>query len=359
MHRKKKAITSLKQAANEELNSENAVSVNGNSIFLSNTEMLNAVNNLQKQNTNADNEITNLLIATNKQLRNVRKGSEEEYCLLYTKNELLNLNGLHDLEMGNAKAKTDWEEPKVTETAKKQIEPIVVVEPELLEALNLKSIPTEPEINVKPLPTLNNNKELKFLRDENKKLRRDVIKYQDLAKRQGYSIIRDTVKVMIEKPVIEYVEKVVEKPVIQYVDKVVEKVIERPTIIEKTNTITNTVTKVEQLITLPPDVILFDIGKHNIKPQYNKRLSYYATQLKKYADLKVTLTGHTDATGNPEANRLLSERRATATKDYLLKQGVQEAQIETAFNGANLPTEENKSAAGKAQNRRVEIQFNK
>ncbi len=178
-------------------------------------------------------------------------------------------------------------------------------------------------------------------------------------------IIRDTIMQdrIVEKPMMQYVDRIIEKPVIQYVDKVkeIEKVVEKPVIqyVDKVKEVEKTVTKVEQLLSLPPDVILFDIGKSLVKTQYKSRLDYYATQLKKFPELKVALAGFTDNSGNAAANLKLSQARATAVSNYLVSKGVGIQQITTSFDGANNPADSNNSATSKSQNRRVEISFNK
>lgn len=300
--------------------------------------MLQQLQSLDSRNRTVNTDVENAVKNINRKINNTKVGSEEEFCLLYVKNELLDLQGGNKLTRLQSKqastkattAKTNYTEPGNTYIKNEYNSPIV-----------------------------DNSQELNTLRDEITKLRGDVTKYQDVAQKQGVKIIRDTV--VVEKPVVQYVdrvvEKVVEKPTIQYVDRVVEK----PSIqyVDKVIEKTNTITKVEQLLSLPPDVILFDIGKSLIKPQYNSRLTYYATQLKKFPELNVMLTGHTDATGNAAANKILSEKRATSVKNFLTQRGVSNAQIQTAYDGADAPTTDNVSAAGKSQNRRVEIQFNK
>ncbi len=71
----------------------------------------------------------------------------------------------------------------------------------------------------------------------------------------------------------------------------------------------------------------------------------------------VTATGHTDSIGPEEYNEGLSERRAQVIKDYLVDQGVKTAIIKTEARAASVPVAENDTAAGRAQNRRTEIEF--
>lgn len=71
--------------------------------------------------------------------------------------------------------------------------------------------------------------------------------------------------------------------------------------------------------------------------------------------LKLGVYGHTDNTGNPEGNRQLSERRAEAVRDYLVKKGIPSQRIEVQGFGADQPVAENTTDAGRAKNRRVQI----
>jgi outer membrane protein OmpA-like peptidoglycan-associated protein len=167
--------------------------------------------------------------------------------------------------------------------------------------------------------------------------------------RTEVQIVRDTI--YIERPVITEVVRVVRDTIVNTVERTVE----------KTNYVPKVETKVEyvkeELFNLPPDVILFDIGKHAIKPQYNSRLNFYATQLKRFPEVNVQLVGHTDATGNAAANKALSERRANAVKQYLIARGVDASRIQEAGEGAAAPAADNNSSVSKSQNRRVEISF--
>jgi len=72
-------------------------------------------------------------------------------------------------------------------------------------------------------------------------------------------------------------------------------------------------------------------------------------------NLKLGIYGHTDNVGNDATNNPLSERRAKAVRDYLLKKGISTSQVETKGYGAEKPIADNTTIDGKAKNRRVEI----
>ncbi len=74
--------------------------------------------------------------------------------------------------------------------------------------------------------------------------------------------------------------------------------------------------------------------------------------------LKIRLEGHTSNTGNADANMTLSENRANAVKDYLVKKGISADRITVEGYGGTQPIADNKTAAGKKKNTRVEIRMN-
>jgi len=75
--------------------------------------------------------------------------------------------------------------------------------------------------------------------------------------------------------------------------------------------------------------------------------------MKKYPHVKVTIEGHTDATGNDKINKPLSQKRADAVKAYLVKQGIDESRLSSIGYGSTKPIADNKTAKGRAENRRV------
>jgi OOP family OmpA-OmpF porin len=71
--------------------------------------------------------------------------------------------------------------------------------------------------------------------------------------------------------------------------------------------------------------------------------------------LHVVIEGHTDSVGSHGYNMKLSQRRADAVRDYMVQQGISASRIETAAYGETRPVASNDTAAGRAQNRRVDI----
>lgn len=101
--------------------------------------------------------------------------------------------------------------------------------------------------------------------------------------------------------------------------------------------------------------ILFDTGSDGVKPAGLEDLSKMGDILAKYADDRVRIEGHTDSAGDAKYNQGLSERRAAAVKAVLVSRGVQESQITVVGLGESKPVADNSTAAGRAQNRRVEL----
>jgi outer membrane protein OmpA-like peptidoglycan-associated protein len=77
--------------------------------------------------------------------------------------------------------------------------------------------------------------------------------------------------------------------------------------------------------------------------------------LEKHPDRNVLIEGHTDNVGKADFNMFLSQRRADAVRTALLERGVSAGRITTKGYGESYPVAGNKTAAGRQQNRRVEI----
>lgn len=101
--------------------------------------------------------------------------------------------------------------------------------------------------------------------------------------------------------------------------------------------------------------ILFDVDQSNLKDQYKSELAELSRILNKYADTNILLVGHTDSTGSENYNLELSKRRAGSVATYLTTQNVNAARFTTEGYGESQPVTTNDTAAGRAQNRRVEV----
>lgn len=101
--------------------------------------------------------------------------------------------------------------------------------------------------------------------------------------------------------------------------------------------------------------VLFATGKSELKPGAMDRLGKLVAFLGKYPDRTVIIEGHTDSVGSDVNNQALSQRRADAVRAYLLAQGVAANRVTAVGKGESLPVAENGNAAGRQQNRRVEV----
>ncbi len=101
--------------------------------------------------------------------------------------------------------------------------------------------------------------------------------------------------------------------------------------------------------------ILFNSGKSTFQQQTFPVLQSIAAILKEYPDSKFSIEGHTDSDGKDAANQKLSEDRAKAVKDYLVTNGIVEGRLTSTGFGETKPIDSNKTKAGKANNRRVEV----
>ena len=102
--------------------------------------------------------------------------------------------------------------------------------------------------------------------------------------------------------------------------------------------------------------ILFETGKTELRPESRPVLKEIASTMKKYGDLKILIEGHTDNVGSAASNLALSDGRAAAVKATLVAEfGVPGDRITTKGFGDTKPSAPNTTAAGRSQNRRVEI----
>ena len=104
------------------------------------------------------------------------------------------------------------------------------------------------------------------------------------------------------------------------------------------------------------DTVYFETGKSTIQRRSFKLLDQVAKVLNEHPELeKVWIEGHTDNVGKPDANMKLSQRRAEAVRDYLVKKGVAPQRLEAKGFGQERPIAPNTDAKGRATNRRVDF----
>jgi OOP family OmpA-OmpF porin len=103
-------------------------------------------------------------------------------------------------------------------------------------------------------------------------------------------------------------------------------------------------------------IIHFAFDKSVIRPNSYAILDDVASVIKANPSIKkVSVEGHTDAIGSDAYNQRLSERRAGAVKDYLIKKGIPASMLDAVGYGKTRPVATNATAEGRALNRRVEF----
>lgn len=101
--------------------------------------------------------------------------------------------------------------------------------------------------------------------------------------------------------------------------------------------------------------VLFDTGSFTLRQLAREKLARLSGIVLNYPGLKLEAEGHTDNVGGEAFNQKLSEQRAGAVRDYLLSQGIPAEQITSSGKAFSMPVADNKTAAGRQQNRRVEL----
>ncbi|HSC07592.1 MAG TPA: OmpA family protein [Steroidobacteraceae bacterium] len=101
--------------------------------------------------------------------------------------------------------------------------------------------------------------------------------------------------------------------------------------------------------------VLFTTGMADLKVGATNSLDKLAAFLNHYPDRSALIEGHTDSAGSDDYNMGLSQRRADSVKSYLMGQGIGSMRLAAAGKGESQPLAGNDSAAGRQQNRRVEV----
>lgn len=104
-----------------------------------------------------------------------------------------------------------------------------------------------------------------------------------------------------------------------------------------------------------PGNITFDTARVDIKPNFLPVLDSVAKVLNEFDKTILDVAGHTDSVGSDADNLRLSESRANSVANYLRGQGVKPERLTTVGYGETRPVADNSTAAGKEQNRRVEL----
>ncbi len=128
----------------------------------------------------------------------------------------------------------------------------------------------------------------------------------------------------------------------------------RKQLLDQLNVILETRDSARGLIVNMSDV-LFDFGKYTLHSGTREKLSKISGIVLSHPGLKLEIEGHTDSVGSDEFNQKLSEQRANTVREYLIEQGLSSSIVTARGFGKTQPVASNDNAAGRQQNRRVEM----
>ncbi len=111
----------------------------------------------------------------------------------------------------------------------------------------------------------------------------------------------------------------------------------------------------DQIHLIMPGNITFNTNEYSIKSNFFPVLNSVAKILYKYKDTDLEIIGHTDSIGSAQSNQVLSDNRAQSVKNYLAYQNVGRGRLKSYGMGEGQPIADNMVAAGREQNRRVEL----
>ena len=103
--------------------------------------------------------------------------------------------------------------------------------------------------------------------------------------------------------------------------------------------------------------VFFDSGSAALDDKSKYELDEIASILEQNSTVRVELRGHTDNTGDADANRLLSDQRAGSVRDYLVNAGVDASRLTSVGFGQSQPIDSNETAEGRETNRRTELRI--
>jgi outer membrane protein OmpA-like peptidoglycan-associated protein len=101
--------------------------------------------------------------------------------------------------------------------------------------------------------------------------------------------------------------------------------------------------------------VLFDTARYSLRPIAREKLAKVAGIVSGHPGLRLSVEGHTDSVGGDDYNQRLSEQRGEAVRDYLTEQGMASNSVTSRGFGKTQPVASNDTAAGRQQNRRVEL----
>lgn len=106
-----------------------------------------------------------------------------------------------------------------------------------------------------------------------------------------------------------------------------------------------------------PGNITFETAKYDIRSQFLPVLDSVVEVLREFDKTRITVSGHTDSRGSAEYNQTLSENRSESVKSHLVGAGIASGRVYAVGYGKRRPIADNSTAAGREQNRRVELKL--
>jgi OOP family OmpA-OmpF porin len=101
----------------------------------------------------------------------------------------------------------------------------------------------------------------------------------------------------------------------------------------------------------------FDTASYKVKDAYQSKVKEFADFMKSMPNYDAKIVGHTDSVGSDKSNQTLSENRANAVKNLIIKEGVSASRVSSNGMGEKAPVATNDTAEGKAENRRIEAEL--
>jgi outer membrane protein OmpA-like peptidoglycan-associated protein len=101
--------------------------------------------------------------------------------------------------------------------------------------------------------------------------------------------------------------------------------------------------------------VLFDTAKYSLRPLAREKLAKVAGIISGHPGLRLAVEGYTDSVGGDDYNQRLSEQRGASVRDYLTGAGMAAGSVTSQGFGKTQPVASNDTAAGRQQNRRVEL----
>lgn len=113
----------------------------------------------------------------------------------------------------------------------------------------------------------------------------------------------------------------------------------------------------QELLNFKFQPIYFDYGQAKIRSEYENYLKELIRMVKSHSDLRIEITGHTDADGSLSYNLDLSKKRSEALLQFFIQNGLPKDRVVISFKGETEPVDENQTDQGKQRNRRVDFKF--